>query len=146
MATPTVSASVAILYQYLQEQYSHRGMSGWMAVSLSIHSLLFTPLLSFTTINISVSCFIESIDIRASLLKAMIAHSAVPTEGYCLKNGCTRYRNSAEIPAYEGWGRVQLDQVIKVSESPFELFLYYGQLNDKKEEVTITVPISISFY
>lgn len=76
----------------------------------------------------------------------MIAHSAVPTEGYCLKEGCTRYKNSAEISAYEGWGRVQLDQVIKVEESPFELFLYYGQLNDKKEEVTITVPITISFY
>ena len=82
-------------------------------------------------------------DIRASLIKAMIIHSTVPTKGYCLKSGtCRDYTSDQQY--FEGWGRVQLDQVLRVDDSDFELFLYYGQINKKKETVVFRIPIKIS--
>lgn len=75
----------------------------------------------------------------------MIVHSAVPTPGYCLKTKCFDFTANSQREVYEGWGRVQLDNILRVDESDFELFLYYGQINDRKEEIVITVPISISF-
>lgn len=45
---------------------------------------------------------------------------------------------------YEGHGRVQLDRVLRFDDSDFELFLYYGQINKKKKEFSIRVPLKIS--
>lgn len=84
-------------------------------------------------------------DLRASLAKAMILHSTVHTEGYCLKSRqCYGYKDD-ERPYFEGWGRLQLNQILRFDDSDFELFLYYGQVNDKKSSVTVTVPLDISF-
>ena len=83
-------------------------------------------------------------DVRASLVKAMIVHSGVPTKGFCDKSySCYEY--SGDHQYYEGHGRMQLDTVLRFDESPFELFLYYGQINDKKESFSIEVPLNISF-
>ena len=80
---------------------------------------------------------------RASLLKAMVVHSTVPTKGYCSRGGtCWTYAMNHFM--YEGHGRVQLDRVLRFNESDFELFLYYGQVNNKKEEFLIRVPLKIS--
>ena len=80
---------------------------------------------------------------RASLLKAMVIHATVPTKGYCDKQGnCDVYTTNHFM--YEGHGRVQLDRVLRFDESDFELFLYYGQVNRKKKEFTIRVPVKIS--
>ena len=46
---------------------------------------------------------------------------------------------------FRGWGRLQLNQILRFDDSDFELFLYYGQVNDKKSSVTVTVPLDISF-
>lgn len=74
----------------------------------------------------------------------MILHSTVHTEGYCLKNKmCYGYYNG-ERQYFEGWGRLQLDKILRFDDSDFELFLYYGQVNDKKSTVTVTVPLDIS--
>lgn len=44
---------------------------------------------------------------------------------------------------YEGHGRVQLDRVLYYDgESDFELFLYYGQINEKKESFTLEFTIT----
>ena len=119
MATPSVSAAVAIITQYLTEGY-YQNRSNYCHISM-----------------------IDSVDLRASLLKAMIVHSTVPTKGYCLKSKkCYAYSGDNEY--YEGWGRVQLDQVLRFDESKFELFLYYGQINKKKENVVFRIPIKIS--
>ncbi|KNB46743.1 Peptidase S8/S53 domain-containing protein [Blastocystis sp. subtype 4] len=81
-----------------------------------------------------------SVDIRASLIKAMIIHSTVPTKGYCLKSKtCQEYTSDRKY--FEGWGRVQLDQVLRFDDSDFELFLYYGQINKKKENVVFRIPL-----
>ena len=83
-------------------------------------------------------------DLRASLAKAMILHSTVHTEGYCLKSKkCNGYYDG-ERPFFEGWGRLQLNKILRFDDSEFELFLYYGQVNDKKSTVTVTVPLDIS--
>ena len=109
MATPSVSAAVAIITQYLTEGYYQN----------------------------------QSVDIRASLIKAMIIHSTVPTKGYCLKSKtCQEYTSDRKY--FEGWGRVQLDQVLRFDDSDFELFLYYGQINKKKENVVFRIPVKIS--
>ena len=74
----------------------------------------------------------------------MILHSTVHTEGYCLKSKqCYGYYNGKR-PFFEGWGRLQLDKILRFDDSDFELFLYYGQVNDKKSTVTVTVPLDIS--
>ena len=80
---------------------------------------------------------------RASLLKAMVVHSTVPTKGYCNKEKVCYSHNTNHF-MYEGHGRVQLDRVLRFNESDFELFLYYGQINNKKEEFLIRVPLKIS--
>lgn len=41
---------------------------------------------------------------------------------------------------------MQLDQVLRFDDSSFELFLYYGQVNDKKSSFSIEVPLTISFH
>ena len=121
MATPSVAASCAIIYQYLQEGFYHNSI------------------LLFLFMNV------ETMDIRASLIKAMIIHSGVPTKGICSKDfSCTEFPEEHR-KYYEGFGRVQLDQILRVKDSPFELFLYYGQVNDKKQSFSIQVPLTISF-
>ena len=74
----------------------------------------------------------------------MIVHSANPTSGYCNEEECYSYPSSSIRKYYEGFGRVQLDNVLHFDDSPFELFLYYGQINDKKSEVKFTIPLKIS--
>ena len=82
-------------------------------------------------------------DLRASLMKALIVHAGVPTKGSCTKEKrCTRY--TTDHFHFEGHGRVQLDRVLRYDESDFELFLYYGQINNKKEEFVIRLPLKIS--
>lgn len=82
-------------------------------------------------------------DIRASLVKAMVIHGTVPTSGYCLKSKkCNNY--SSDHMYYEGWGRIQLDQVLHFDDSDFELFLYYGQINKQKEKIIFKIPLTIS--
>ena len=77
-------------------------------------------------------------------MKAMILHSTVHTEGYCLRNNHCYGYSEDERPYFEGWGRLQLDKILRFDDSDFELFLYYGQVNDKKSTVTVTVPLDIS--
>ena len=73
----------------------------------------------------------------------MVVHATVPTKGYCDREGrCSTYTKDHLM--YEGHGRVQLDRVLRFDESKFELFLYYGQINDKKEAFSIRVPLKIS--
>ena len=80
---------------------------------------------------------------RGSLMKALLIASTVPTKGYCDREGrCSVYTKDHLM--YEGHGRVQLDRVLRFDESKFELFLYYGQINDKKEAFSIRVPLKIS--
>ena len=74
----------------------------------------------------------------------MILHSTVHTEGYCLRNNHCYGYSEDERPYFEGWGRLQLDKILRFDDSDFELFLYYGQVNDKKSTVTVTVPLDIS--
>lgn len=106
MATPSVSAAVAIITQYLNEGYYQN----------------------------------NSVDIRASLVKAMVIHGTVPTSGYCFKSKiCNNY--SSDHMYYEGWGRVQLDQVLHFDDSDFELFLYYGQIHKQKEKIIFKIPL-----
>ena len=80
---------------------------------------------------------------RGSLMKALLIASTVPTKGYCDREGrCSTYTKDHLM--YEGHGRVQLDRVLRFDKSDFELFLYYGQINDKKEAFSIRVPLKIS--
>ena len=79
---------------------------------------------------------------RASLIKAMVVHSGQPTTGYC--NIIMRcFPHNKNHFYYEGHGRVQLDRVLHYDgESDFELFLYYGQINEKKESFTLEFTIT----
>lgn len=82
----------------------------------------------------------QSVDMRASLIKAMIVHSGQSTSGYCTRLYCQQFYSNREY--YEGHGRVQLDRVLHYSnESDFELYLYYGQLNTNKKSFSIQIPI-----
>ena len=81
---------------------------------------------------------------RGSLMKALLIASTVPTKGYCDKDKSC-HAHTKDHFMYEGHGRVQLDRVLRFDDSDFELFLYYGQVNDKKSSVTVTVPLDISF-
>ena len=80
---------------------------------------------------------------RGSLMKALLIASTVPTKGYCDKDK-TCHAHTKDHFMYEGHGRVQLDRVLRFDESKFELFLYYGQINKKKKEFSIRVPLKIS--
>ena len=80
---------------------------------------------------------------RGSLMKALLVASTVPTKGYCDKDK-TCHAHTADHFMYEGHGRVQLDRVLRFDDSDFELFLYYGQVNKKKKEFSIRVPLKIS--
>ena len=80
---------------------------------------------------------------RGSLMKALLIASTVPTKGYCDKDK-TCHAHTKDHLMYEGHGRVQLDRVLRFDKSDFELFLYYGQINDKKEAFSIRVPLKIS--
>lgn len=86
---------------------------------------------------------IEQLDVRASLLKAMMVHSGTPTEGY-VEGSSYHFYYKVHYP-YEGFGRIQLENVLRFDESPFELFLYYGQVNKKKNSFSIDIPLTISF-
>ena len=79
---------------------------------------------------------------RVSLIKALMIASTVSTKDYCHKDK-TCYPYHSDHFMYEGHGRVQLDRVLRFNESDFELFLYYGQVNKKKEEFLIRVPLKI---
>lgn len=75
----------------------------------------------------------------------MIIHSGVPLKGWCNKDKkCSPFSSNHQY--MEGHGRMQLDQVLRFDDSPFELFLYYGQVNDKKSSFSIEVPLTISFH
>ena len=77
-------------------------------------------------------------------MKALVVHAGVPTKGWCtIEKRCTRY--TTDHFHIEGHGRVQLDRVLRYNESDFELFLYYGQINNKKEEFVVRLPLKISF-
>lgn len=79
---------------------------------------------------------------RASLIKAMVVHSGQPTIGYCNKM-IFCYPHNKNHFYYEGHGRVQLDRVLHYDdESDFELFLYYGQINENKESFTLEFTIT----
>ena len=80
---------------------------------------------------------------RGSLMKALLIASTVPTKGYCDKDK-TCHAHTKDHFMYEGHGRVQLDRVLRFDDSDFELFLYYGQINKKKKEFSIRVPLKIS--
>ena len=80
---------------------------------------------------------------HASLMRALLIASTVPTKGYCDKDK-TCYPYHSDHFMYEGHGHVQLDRVLRFNESDFELFLYYGQVNKNKEEFSIRVPLKIS--
>ena len=75
----------------------------------------------------------------------MLVHSAVHVKGRCFTpTYCSRFTENHQY--MEGHGRVQLDQVLRFDESPFELYLYYGQVHNKKESFSIKVPLTISFH
>ena len=74
----------------------------------------------------------------------MLVHSAVHVKGRCSTSLCSRFTENHQY--MEGHGRVQLDQVLRFDESPFELYLYYGQVHKKKESFSIKVPLTISFH
>ena len=75
----------------------------------------------------------------------MLVHSSVPLKGRCdTKTSCYPFTENHQY--MEGHGRVQLDQVLRFDESPFELYLYYGQVHKKKESFSIKVPLTISFH
>ena len=80
---------------------------------------------------------------RGSLMKALLVASTVPTKGFCDKDK-TCHAHTADHFMFEGHGRVQLDRVLRFDDSDFELFLYYGQVNKKKKEFSIRVPLKIS--
>lgn len=50
----------------------------------------------------------ESISPKASLIKAMLIHSAVDLKGYCTRNTCKTLTSSPNT--IQGHGRVQLDK------------------------------------
>lgn len=50
----------------------------------------------------------DSIEIKASLIKAMMIHSSVPLKGYCTRNACKTFTSSPNT--VQGHGRVQLNK------------------------------------
>lgn len=50
----------------------------------------------------------QSIEVKASLIKAMLVHSSVSLKGYCTKTSCKTFTNSPNT--IQGHGRVQLDK------------------------------------
>ena len=49
----------------------------------------------------------ESIEVKASLIKAMLVHSSVTLKGYCTRTTCKTLTRSPNT--IQGHGRVQLD-------------------------------------
>lgn len=116
-----------------------------LSLLLRASSLSISRRVTIITVSaVKKSQIVEKVDLRASLLKAMIIHSGMPMKGHCNKDfECEEFTTNHQF--YEGHGRMQLDQVLRFDDSPFELFLYYGQVNDRKHSFTIQVPLKISF-
>lgn len=88
MSTPAVSGAVAIVRQYFTD--------GWYPTGRKVSSNSFLP--------------------SGALLKAAIINSAVPMKSY-------RFGNNTLLPlglppdAYQGFGRVKLDELLPVGDS-----------------------------
>ncbi|KAK8810483.1 hypothetical protein WA158_007058 [Blastocystis sp. Blastoise] len=120
MATPAIAGAIAIIRQYLMEGYYPEGIPSSSS----------------------------SLSPSASLLKAMIIHSAVP-----LKGKATTYTVSPAVISFNktpnsmgGWGRAQLDRVLFLANyTPFNLFLEDQIVGRENGTILYTLDIDPSY-